>query len=100
MDGDGDAGPPVSLRDLLGHQGEVHDAQPFVVQGGRAVDPKDKAGLIDRDAGDHLQGGEVSLFIVEKDDSWQLEWNNTFHIYSSSTGNIVFKLYIFKIKTQ
>ena len=75
VDYDGHPGLPLVLSDLLGHQGEVHRAQPFVVQGGRALaatagrvlaaaagrslaaaagHSDDQAGLVDHEAGGHL----------------------------------------------
>ena len=64
---DGHPGLPLVLSDLLGHQGEVHRAQPLVVQGSRALaaaagHSDDKAGLVDHEAGGHL----IKMFVCVK----------------------------------
>ncbi len=65
VDGERDAGPPPVLSDLLRHEGEVHHAQPLVVQGAAAAaaaataaaaaHTDDEAGLVDHEAGRHLR---------------------------------------------
>ncbi len=69
VDGERDAGPPPVLRDLLRHEGQVHSAQPFVVQGGpaaaaaaaatagaaAAAHTNDEAGLVYHEVGRHLR---------------------------------------------
>ncbi len=66
VDGERDAGPPPVLRHLLRHKGQVHRAQPLVVQGAAAATTaaaaaaaaaahtNDEAGLVYHEVGRHL----------------------------------------------
>ncbi len=63
VDGERDAGPAPVLRHLLRHEGEVHRAQPLVVQGraaaaapaAAAAHTNDEAGLVYHEVGRHLR---------------------------------------------
>ncbi len=59
VDGERDAGPPPVLRDLLRHEGQVHRAQPLVVQGAAAAaaaaHTNDEAGLVYHQVWRHLR---------------------------------------------
>ncbi len=63
VDGERDGGPAPVLRDLLRHEGQVHRAQPLVVQGAAAAaaaagaaaaHSDNEAGLVYHEAGRNL----------------------------------------------
>ncbi len=77
VDGERDAGSPPVLRDLLRHEGQVHRAQPLVVQGGAApaaAHTDHEAGLVYHEVGRHL----CRLVKTLSSDFWLEVWTWTF----------------------